>query len=72
MSEAIETTKLWPVLALLPCEACDGAGCDACDGKGETLNSVDLRELLQVSGIWDELVSEAAYRSQFVKPVYVG
>lgn len=69
MSEQIKT---YNVLAVVPCEDCAGEGCPQCENKGEVLGAVELFEFLQVSGLWEKLVSEAAYRSQFVMPVYVG
>ena len=69
MSEQIKT---YNVLAVVPCEKCAGEGCPECDGKGEVLGAVELFEFMQVSGLWEKMVRDAAFRSKFVAPVSVG
>ena len=65
MSEQIKT---YNVLAVVPCNECAGAGCSECDGKGEVLGAVELFEFMQVSGLWEKMVREAASRSKYVAP----
>ena len=66
MSEQIKT---YNVLAVVPCNGCAGAGCSECDGKGEVLGAVELFEFMQVSGLWEKMVREAALRSKYAAPV---
>lgn len=62
----------WRLIVVGPCPHCEAVGCEECEGKGELMFAGHIEDVLRVSGVWEQLVNEAAQRSRLALPLFAG